>query len=199
MSATGLKFIEVHGKVGSIVVNSSPVMEVRLSLRLTPKTSGFFFRKTGDPNQVQLRQDRRGDVLELDLSGDRDNLDEDWVLDVPQSLAARLRMDVGKMRVTGIRGGLEARMDVGDIDVDVPEGNITAENDVGDIRVSTSTTSYSNVDIQTDVGKVRVSMNGHLVDVRRAPGSGDSFRMSGSGRDRIWARTDVGAVELKIR
>src|SRR5262245_10574005 len=171
--AAGLKSVDVRGKVGSIAITPTNGSELRYSVRLTAKTEWHFFgRKTGRPDLVDLRQDRHGEVFTLDLSGDRDNIDEEWVLEVPESFAARVTMDVGKIRVSGIRGGCDARMDVGDVDVRVPEGSVSAENDVGDIRVHTGTGSYGNVDLRSDVGKVNVILDGHVMDRKRAPGAG---------------------------
>jgi hypothetical protein len=198
--AAGLKSIDVRGKVGSIAITPANGSEIRYSVRLTAKTEWHFFgRKTGRPDLVDLRQDRQAEVLTLDLSGDRNNIDEEWILEVPESFAARVTMDVGKIRVSGIRGGCDARMDVGDVDVRIPEGSVSAENDVGDIRVHTDTGSYGNVDLRSDVGKVHVILDGHDVDRKRAPGAGDTLRLNGPGRDRIRAHTDVGSVNVRIR
>ena len=150
--AVDLRSVEVRGGVGSIIMTAAPVSEIRVSLRLKGKSSwGFFSKKVGDPNQVQLRTDKRGDVLELRLFGERENIEEQWTIEVPESIAARLTLDVGRIKVTGIRGGCDAKTDVGDIDLVVPEGSVTAESDVGDVRLVTSTTSYSTVDARTDV------------------------------------------------
>jgi hypothetical protein len=198
--AASLKSIEVRGRVGSIRLTSGSDTEVRYSVRLTAKSEWHLFgRRTGHPEQLQLRQDRRGDTLTLDLSGDRDNIDEEWVVEVPAGFGARLSLDVGNLRVSGIRGGCETRVDVGDIDVDVPEGAVTADNNVGDIHVRTATSSYGNVDLRADVGKVRVTLDRHQVEHRRSPGAGDKWRLDGPGRDPIRAHTDVGDVEVRIR
>jgi hypothetical protein len=126
--AAGLKSIDVRGKVGSIAITPANGSEVRYSVRLTAKTEWHFFgRKTGRPDLLDLRQDRHAEVLTLDLLGERGNIDEEWVLEVPESFAARVTMDVGKIRVSGIRGGCDARVDVGDVDVRVPEGSVSAE------------------------------------------------------------------------
>ena len=199
-AASGHTSIEVRGNVGSITVTAASVQEVRVSVRVKGKTQWRFFGSvTGDPNQVQLRQDRHGNALEISLFGDRRNLEEDWQIEVPESVAARLDLDVGRIRVNGIRGGCDARTNVGHIDISVPQGSISATSSVGDIRVSTATSSYGDVDTRTNVGHLRLDRDGHAMDHRRAPGAGDSFKLRGAGRDRIRAHTDVGAVELKIR
>jgi hypothetical protein len=198
--AASLKSIEVRGRVGSIQLTPGTDSEVRYSVRLTAKSEWHLFgRRTGHPEQLELRQDRRGDALILDLSGDRQNIDEEWVVEVPAGFAARLSLDVGKLHVSGIHGGCDTRVDVGDIDVDVPEGAVTADNNVGDIHVRTATPSYGNVDLRADVGKVRVSLDRHQVEHERSPGAGDRWRLEGPGRDHIRAHTDVGDVEVRIR
>ena len=198
--AAALQSVEVRGGVGSVIVSPGSGSEIHYTVRLTAKTEWHLLgRTTGRPDLLGMREDRRGSVLILDLSGDRRNIDEEWTVEVPEAFAAKIKVDVGKIRVSGIRGGCDTRMDVGDIDVRVPEGDVTAENDVGDIRVSTGTASYGNVDLHSDVGKVNIALDGHDLERKRAPGSGDSLRLNGSGRDHIRAHTDVGGVQVRIR
>jgi hypothetical protein len=199
--AASLKSVEVRGKVGSIRLIPNAASDIQYSVRLTAKTQWRFFggRQTGRPELLQLREDRRADALTLDLSGDRENVEEEWTIEVPASFAARLTLDVGKVHVRGIRGGCDVRVDVGDIDVDVPEGAVVATSDVGDISVNSGTSSYGNVDLRSDVGRVSMMLDGHQMERKRAPGAGDSFRLTGPGRDAIRARTDVGDVQVRIR
>jgi hypothetical protein len=198
--ATSLKSIDVRGRVGSIRLTPGSEAEIRYSVRLKGKTEWHLFgARTGHPERLEMVEDRHGDVLTLDLSGDRDNIEEEWIVEVPAAFAAKLRLDVGKLRATGIRGGLDTRVDVGDIDVDVPEGAVYADSSVGDIRVRTSTSSYGNVDLRASVGKVRVTLDSHQVDHKRSPGAGDSWRLNGPGRDHIRAHSEVGDVDVRIR
>lgn len=198
--AAGITSVEIRADVGSITVTAAPIQEVRVSVIVTAKTQWHFFsRETGDPSRVQLRQAKYGNSLEISLSGDSRNLEEQWKIEVPENVSARLALDVGKIRVNGIRGGIDARTDVGPIEIDVPEGSISATSHVGDIRITTRTPSYGDVDTRTSVGHLNLAMDGHALDHKRSPGAGDTFKLRGPGKDRIRVHTDVGAVNLKIR
>ncbi len=193
----------VKGHVGRIRVNTGPSAEIRLRLELRAKThSGWFFsRRKGDPHAADLVAGTRGDALSFDLryQGDRDGLDETWILDVPARLAAELDLAVGDITVRGLAGGLRLKVQVGDIEAEVPEGSISAETNVGDIRVTSATSSYGAVDLSANVGDTQLDLAGGRVRQRKAHGPGDHTSVEGTGRDRIRLQTNVGDASLALR
>lgn len=198
--AQGLSAVDVDGKVGSVLISTAAVNDVRIRVVVETKSSWSFWRgrTRGNAQGVDLRANRSGNTLSVTLAGDREHLEETWTLEVPESLAAKVKVDVGRIRVRGIRGGCDTSVDVGEIDIDVPEGNISAESDVGDVKVRTMTKSYGNVDVRTSIGDARVTIDGHKADRPREPGPGDRFTLRGSGKDQIRLRADVGSTQLMI-
>jgi hypothetical protein len=201
-SAEKVREFSVKGHVGRIrITSSSADIRLRLELRAKSYRGWFFSQKKGDPHAADIAADARGDALGFGLRypGDRDGLDETWILDVPARLAADLDLAVGAISVRGLAGGLRLKVNVGDIEADVPEGSIVAETNVGDIRVTSATSSYGAVDLEANVGDTDLNLPGGRVRHRTAPGPGDSTSIEGTGRDRIRLQTNVGDASLALR
>lgn len=203
IAAADLKTLDVKVNVGSVRLTAGRSDNVVFKLVITAerRSRGWLGRETwGDPTAVDLDVSSSGSRLELDLRGEREGLKEEWTIEAPERLAARLRVNVGELEVRDLSGGVDARVNVGDLRLDVPRGEIDAETNVGNLRVVTSTRSYGNVHVEANIGGVDLRLGGRRVESRRRRyGPGDSISISGRGDDNIRLRSNIGDARLEIR
>ncbi len=194
----------LKANVGDVRVVTGGTDDVVLRLRVKAKEyrSWLLASRRGDPSQAELVTETAGDSLRLELRypGDRDGIEEDWSLEVPARLAARITLGVGKLHVRGIAGGVNLKVNVGEIDAEVAGGDIEAEVNVGDIRVTTASGSYGSVRLDANVGDAKI-IGADSGAVRRSSGygPGSSASLDGDGRDRIRLEVNVGDASLNIR
>lgn len=203
--AANVRTVVVDANVGTVRLSGTSGDSVRIDLRLEAKRNYSLFsffggRRRGDVNGVDLRTDVRGTELRITLRGDRDDLEEDWMITVPVQVEAKVTVNVGDIDLNGVTGGCEAVMNVGKVRIDVPEGHIRAVTNVGDLVVRTSTRSYGDVRVSANVGDTRLVVDGHRVpNAKRNYGPGGRVTFNGPGRDRIDVRASVGDAEVTIR
>ncbi len=200
--ASQLKSVVIDANVGKVRLTggSGDTAKVDLHLKATSNFSLWSGREWGDVYGVELQTEVRGDQLRISLRGERKNLSEDWTITVPARLEARVNANVGEIDVYGVSGGCEAEVNVGDLRIDVPAGNIRATASVGDVRVATGSRSFGNVDVETSVGDSRLTVEGRPVESSGPRyGPGERVRFSGSGKDRIDVKANVGDAQVTIR
>jgi len=196
-SDQGLTAVDIEGHVGKmqILASTSPGIRVRLEVR-QGNSNG---RNRGNPQNIDLRTSREGSKLVVRTSGDHQDLEETWIVEMPAHLQVEADLGVGEMVVRGVRGGLKAKVGVGGVRIDVPEGDIEAESGVGEIQVRSATNSYGDVDVRASVGSGRVSIDGReFRQPNRPPGPSERISLTGNGRDRLQIRSGVGNAELTI-
>lgn len=201
--AASLRTISVNAGVGKIEVTGRATDQVVLRLVLKPKENRNWLghSRQGDPNAAELVTSTRGDklLLDLDVKGDRDALEEEWTLEVPARLGARLEVNVGNIEARDLSGGVDLQCGVGDIIAEVPEGDIDARVSVGDIRITSATPSYGNVSLKSNVGDVHLEMKGHHVKHPKPASAGNRISLEGPGKDRISLKVNVGDARLILR
>jgi len=196
-SDQGLTAVDIEGHVGKmqILASTSPGIRVRLEVR-QGNSNG---RNRGNPQNIDLRTSREGSKLVVRTSGDHQDLEEAWIVEMPAHLQVEADLGVGEMVVRCVRGGLKAKVGVGGVRIDVPEGDIEAESGVGEIQVRSATNSYGDVDVRASVGSGRVSIDGReFRQPNRPPGPSERISLTGNGRDRLQIRSGVGNAELTI-
>ena len=196
-SDQGLTAVEFEGHVGSMQIRPATSGGVRVQVEIRPSRSSR--RVRGNPQSMELRSSRSGSTLVVNLTGDHEDLEEIWMIEVPAHLLVEAELGVGDITLQGIRGGLRAKVGVGSLNVDVPEGGVTAETGVGKVSIKSGTTSYGNVDLRTGVGNGRLSIDGReFRQEPRPPGPSQRISFGGNGRDEFRIKSGVGDVELTI-
>ena len=198
--AAKLRAISVKANVGRIEVRGGAGEQVVLHVKLRQKESFFLFR-SGDPGKAEVAAETSGDTLRLNVrvDGDRDDLEEDWSLQIPARLAVRLYLNVGEMKVEDVAGGVDLYVNVGEVEVNLPRGDITAKVNVGEIRVSSAASACGAVSIRTNIGDARVRSTDPRVRDRVRGGLWNRISFQGSGKDRIDLKVNIGDASLTLR
>jgi hypothetical protein len=192
----GLTALDVEGHVGTMHILPGTSAEVRVRVEVRAAKNG---RVRGNPQAVDLRSTRRGSTLEVSLSGDHKDLEEDWTIEIPAHLHVEAALGVGDLSIEGVRGGLKTKVGVGSLKIDVPEGSINGESGVGKVNVKSATGSYGNVELRANVGSARARIDGREIrQQNKPPGPSEQITFNGNGRDQFQIRSGVGDVELTI-
>ncbi len=130
---------------------------------------------------------------------DRDYLDEEWEIRVPERFATRMNVNVGALNIAGLSGGVDARVSVGELEIDVPSGSIDANVGVGEIDARSATSSYGDIRLNANVGSVRLNLNGDRVKPNRPPGPSSDITIEGEGDDRLELTVSVGEASLVVQ
>lgn len=201
---------ELDAGVGGVTIRVGDEEQVRwhLELEADPSIGSIFSRKRrmdevrADLAKVEVMHTVDGADFELALrlpsKLDDDDFDQRWTITLPARFAARVAVDVGEVKITGLAGGVRASVDVGEIELDLPGGTVEASVDVGDIEITTATSPSGDIDLATDVGDVELELDGRRIKNDHGYGPGESLRLTGKGGDRVRARVDVGDIDALI-
>jgi hypothetical protein len=201
--------LTLDADVGSITVKAGADDTVRWRVALEADVDGGWFSSKRERRDVEaaiaaakVEASVRGDALELLLDlprgTDEDDIEQRWTIEVPAAFGARLALDVGDLKVSGIGGGVRASVDVGSIGLDLTRGAVEATVDVGSIDIVTAETTSGDIDLAADVGDVDLELDGRRIRNEHGYGPGESLRLTGKGGDRVRARIDVGSIDAII-
>jgi len=204
--AVDVNELSVKAGVGDIRVTTGRADDVVIRLRLKPKEFGggwFSGHRKGDPAKADLASEVRGSTLHLDIRypDDREGIEEQWTIEAPARLAARLNLSVGNIEVRGLAGGVDLKVNVGDIEADIPQGDIQRRGQRGrHPRHHPHQLLRPRVRLDANVGDARITAPDGARPVKRSRGygPGDSASLDGGGRDRIRLDVNVGGASLRI-
>ncbi len=123
----------------------------------------------------------------------------DWTLVLPARLALDLTLGVGKAKVTGVKGGLQARIGVGKLRAQLPQGPVNAVVGVGNIKIFITHADYGKVKLAAGVGDVKFDVDGHPNDTGyKKQFTAADQQVSGHGKTNYTLKAGVGHVDLKL-
>jgi len=183
--AAGITEIVIQGGVGDVEFLGQDAPSVDASVDLSTKHSSFWgsSRSREVLDSARLTNEVRGSTLYLSVETDGDShdrdLSEDWSVRIPRSLAVRLKLGVGDVKVIDTRGDINVKVGVGDVRV---EGSWS---DYGDIRASCG---VGDAELRGPDGREE---GGGFI--------GHSLRSRGAGKAEIEVHCGVGDTTIKLR
>jgi hypothetical protein len=179
--------LDLTAAVGNVDVRASAdpaakAVDVRVDLRA--KGQNFWWGgPVADPGELGLVvSEARGGVVRVHVGGGSvRGLEENWTVTVPVRFSARVKLNVGDVKIAGLAGAINASVDVGSIDAE------------------SSAERFGPVDVQASVGSARVNINGRDVEAPKAPGPSSRVRTSGDGTVPFTLSVSVGDARLRIR
>jgi hypothetical protein len=190
----GVQALHLAGGAGRarIAARASDSVRVTVALRSTDERR---LRELCLPTAT-LDSGRAAGVLRLAVrQPNRDRCGEEWTIEMPARLAARVEFAAADVVVEGLAGGLHARVTgAGDVEGTVERGPVDVEVNVGDVRIASRAERHGEVELRSDVGGVALWLLGHRVSPEGRPGAGDRVRVRGSEGDPVTLRSHVGQV-----
>ncbi|MGH8370697.1 MAG: hypothetical protein ACRESC_06915 [Gammaproteobacteria bacterium] len=207
LPAGGITSLITHANIGSVTIAPSTDATVHVSVTLTPSSHFFWEIFTHSKTPAAIRAATITHTLAkgaLDLSmqyptdKDASDVDEDWTIAVPASVHVQSHINVGKLQVTGISGGVEAQMNIGEVMLDVPGGPLDVSVNVGKITAEAHSVAYGDIVLAANIGDTRLSVDGMSVGSQQKQGAGSQMNYQGKGSDALSLKVNTGKVSLAL-
>ncbi|HVC29231.1 MAG TPA: hypothetical protein VNF48_06720, partial [Gammaproteobacteria bacterium] len=119
-SAKGISNLALGVNIGAVTITPSTDSEVHVSVGLKPSNSFLGIFSMGGQDAIKgavIKQTSSNGALKLSLqyptNTDASGVNEYWTLAVPVGMHISSDINVGKLQVSGVTGGVEANLNVG--------------------------------------------------------------------------------------
>ncbi|HEX5339248.1 MAG TPA: hypothetical protein VFX47_00025 [Gammaproteobacteria bacterium] len=207
LPASGVGTLMTHANIGSVTVKASTDAKVHASVKLLPSNNFFWNLFTHSKAPEAIRGATLGYSLDkstLDFNvqypadTDSERVNEEWAIAIPASVHIEDHINIGRLEVSGIAGGVEAQMNIGKVTLDVPGGPLDIVINVGKINAQTRTLDYGDIVLAANVGNTRLSVDGLSVGGLQNEGAGSQMRYKGKGSNTIRLKVNTGKVTLAL-
>jgi hypothetical protein len=205
LPATGISTLTLGVNIGAIVVTPSTDSQVHVSVGLKPSNSFFGIFSKGGEDAIKaavINKVSSNGILKLNLhypaNTDASGVNEYWALAVPVGMHISSNINVGKLEVSGIAGGIEANLNVGKVTLDLPGGAMKISINVGKINAQAQTLNYASASLGADVGDAQLLINGMPAGNTEKSGGGAHVSYQGHGQDTISLTVNTGKVALAL-
>ena len=179
--ASRIDVVEIEHPVGEldVITGSGEVIEVRMRV----ECSSWRNRCEEKTRDIELRADRGGSTLEIDIDGfprSVNNLSVDLEITLPSRLSLDVERGVGETRIRGVEGDIRVEAGVGEVRIEAPAyavGRVEAECGVGEADL--------------DIPDGRVEREGFLF-------LGNELKWRGNGSSVIEVELGVGSAEIDL-
>lgn len=205
LPATGIEQLYLESEVGEIILTAADTDTITWQLEIVANDNH------GAPSQKERERVTKAKLSAKSMDEQArltfvwprgakrsDDIHERWTITVPSQLAARVDMEIGKLSIEGLAGGIEADLGIGELRITVPGGDVYAEMGIGDVQITSSTTDLGEVDLDADIGEVR--FEGHA----DAPASdyafpiGQELHFDAGGEDDVQVNANIGQIVVEI-
>ena len=173
--AQGLSSLELDVSVAEMDVEVYDGHEVRVEITLKADRRLFGLR-AGSVDGIELRMDTSDTTLYLGI--DEQDLDQEWIVQVPRHLAMSIMLGVGELNI------------------DKLENDLVAEIGVGSVRVEVIESAIAEIQLSTGVGDAAIRGMSSRADNERSFISADAH-YQGEGEHNV--TIDVGVGEILVR
>lgn len=207
LPATGISALSMNVNIGAITIKPSSDANVHIKVALRPAKRSIWALFTGSREPAAMRNATLGDSvdkgilnLKLDFPDHKgsEDVSEDWVVELPATVQIGTRLNIGKLQVTGMTGGVDGKLNIGKATLDVPGGPLNVRVNIGKITARAHTTMYGKVHLGADIGDTRLKVNGLTVGDRQHEGTGSQMHYQGKGTDGINLSVNTGKVALSL-
>ena len=200
-SAAGASGLNFEMRDGRATIVGTATDSIRVNLLLGRHSDRDYRRdclpEDARKSPIQLR--RVANTIEIRLGNRSLKCAEHWNIEVPSTFTVSARAEVAHVTLSNMGSDSYATTDIGNVSIVSRRGSASAVvKDVGNASVESASSSYEEAVVESDVGKTTLLIDGHEVDVKRAPGPGGRIALRGSGRDKLRAETGVGSARLSV-
>jgi len=203
--AAGVSTLALGVNIGAVTITPSTDSEVHVSVGLKPSNSFLGIFSMGGEDAIKgavINQVSSNGALKLSLqypaNTDASGVNEYWTLAVPVGMHISSDINVGKLQVSGVTGGVEANLNVGKVALDLPSGSMKVSINVGKINAQAATLNYAQVTLGADVGDTQLLVNGVSAGNLEKSGAGTHVSYQGHGQDAIRLTVNTGKVALAL-
>jgi len=204
----GITRVSFSVGTGSLVLRPSPDARLHLRVELVARTRGWgALRWTSARSErlvgsaaVALR--RVEGTLEVAMgypAAAGDLVEERWEVDVPETLAARVRINVGDADVRGLPGGVDVEVNVGDLRLSLGPGDARAHANVGRLVAEVDGVAFAHATLEVNLGEVSAEVGGTAMPSEPVPPPAARLSVVGQGSAEYRLSANVGSVRLTVR
>ena len=207
LPAAGVTALSMNVNIGAVTIRPSDDANVHIEVGLRPAKRSIWALFTGNRPPAAMRSATIGDsvdkgILNLKMRYPEhkgsDDVSEDWVVELPANIQIGSRLNIGKLQVTGMTGGVNAHLNIGKVTLDVPKGPLDVSVNIGKIAAQAHTTMYGKVSLAANVGDTKLKVDGLAVGDRQREGTGSNMHFQGKGSDAIKLAVNTGKVTLSL-
>lgn len=193
--SAAISSIALKAGVGEVRIEQGSGNSIETQVTIKPKRTTGIFGSLPDVKNLDISATTRGDQLSLEV--DANNIEEAWLLRLPnKSLSAlEVKVGVGDVKITAPAKRIEVDLGVGDADIDVGTGAVQLQVGTGDASIRTPRANAGDIDGKTGVGGV--SLKGVGAAMKSSP-VGGSVSGKGNGQQPIEARVGVGDLNIVL-
>ena len=167
--------LAIEVPVGSLELKTTQGNQVTVSIELKAKNNGIFSDDV-KLEEITLHHEQSSDRLSLSI--DEDDIQQTWLISMPETMAIDLELGVGDIEVDNFANS--AAIDVG----------------VGAVRISSALDDYQSITLDSGVGDTKISgMKNAPKHTRKMVSSTTKYR--GDGQYSI--NVEVGVGDIKVR
>ncbi|HSC47858.1 MAG TPA: hypothetical protein VLG68_07215 [Gammaproteobacteria bacterium] len=207
--AAGLDTLALRVGVGAVHLTAAGDDRVHVVVKLRQKEQEFlwFFHwaSSGSAQDIaaaSITQERQGGRLSLSIKypskDDEEDLKQEWQVQLPARLAAKVDMNVGELSIEGNAGGVDAKLNVGELSIDSLRGPLSASVNVGEIRVKSASAQHGEISLSSNIGDAELYIKGEKSGSKSHGGLGNSLSLEGSGPDNMKLSVNIGEVSLRL-
>lgn len=172
---SGQQKLAIDVPVGSLELSTNKGNQVTVSIELKAKNNSMF---SDDAKLEEITLQHKQSSNKLSLSIDEDDVQQTWLISVPEAMAIDLELGVGDIEVDNFANS--AAIDVG----------------VGAVRISSALADYQSITLDSGVGDTKISgMKNAPKHTRKMVSSTTKYR--GDGQYSI--NVEVGVGDIKVR
>src|SRR5579862_9737250 len=190
--AKGLNSFSLHVGVGEAHLTASSDEQIHVVVKLKKKQEEFlwFFHWMSegtekDISAASIKQERHGDRLYLSLDypsrDGEENLKQEWQVQLPARLAAKVDMNVGDLSIEGNATGVDAKLNVGELTIDSLSGPLSGKVNVGEIRAKSTSARHGEISLSSSIGDAELYIQGEKTGAKARGGLGNSLTLDGDG------------------
>ncbi|HEA16726.1 MAG TPA: hypothetical protein ENH88_09830 [Pseudoalteromonas prydzensis] len=172
---SGQQKLTIDVPVGSLELSTNKSNQVTVSIELKAKNNSFFSDDVA-LEEITLKHQQSSDKLSLSIA--EDDVQQTWLVSMPEAMAIDLALGVGDIEVNKFANS--AAIDVG----------------VGAVRISSALADYQSITLDSGVGDTKISgMKNDAKHSRKIVSSTSKYR--GDGQHTI--NIEVGVGDIKVR
>lgn len=202
--AKDLRGLILQARVGEVVITGADTDTVKIRVRLEPDEDWFGRSDALEERlaDAELEHAVSGDTLRVNLDYDRsgigdDDLEEEWEITLPESLAVEMELNVGSAEIRDTSGGVDAEVNVGQLQIDVLRGRIDGRVNVGELDIRSATPTPGEFDLEVNIGEARLRIDGKSAG-ETSGWLGRSVSHDAGGEEDINGRVNVGEVSVSV-
>lgn len=204
----GVARVTLEVGTGSLVLRPSPDGRLHARVELEAAATDLKllrWRSGGAEAQVAsaaLSVERHGDTLTLSvayLKPAGDQVRERWEVEVPETVATAVRVNVGSADIRGLPGGVSAEVNVGDLRLSLGAGDARAHVNVGNVVAEVDGELFARAELSANLGEVAAEIGGRRLPGQAALPPSSRLLLEGTGQAAYALSANVGSVRLAVR